>query len=72
MIQVVECTAALPHSLTPPPPPPPVLLPSHNLITLYLQQAKLTFAPIHYCIVRGDNIGRGRPHHQEIFSLPAF
>ena len=69
MIQVVECTAALPHSLTP---PPPVLLPSHNLITLYLQQAKLTFAPIHYCIVRGDNIGRGRPHHQEIFSLPAF
>ena len=71
MIQVVECTVALPHSLTPPP-PPPVLLPSHNLITLYLQQAKLTFAPIHYCIVRGDNIGRGRPHHQEIFSLPAF
>ena len=70
MIQVVECTAALPHSLTPP--PPPVLLQSHNLITLYLQQAKLTFAPIHYCIVRGDNIGRGRPHHQEIFSLPAF
>ena len=69
MIQVVECTAALPHSLTA---PPPVLLQSHNLITLYLQQAKLTFAPIHYCIVRGDNIGRGRPHHQEIFSLPAF
>ena len=65
-LQVVECGATLPHSLA----VFPACISLHcpqNLITLYLRQAKLTFAPIHDCIVTGRV-----DHTTRKFSLPSL